>query len=810
MFGGMGRRRFLGFLATGTAASAATSVDRARAHGVQQRGAEVAWHAEIDGYYYDIAPASGDSFVVCGATEEVDGDFDGVLARVTTAGDVAWRREYSFDEPNGFNAVFRDGDGFAVLQFFSGDDRQLRLVGVESSGELRWRGPDLGGDRTDVAYDAVRTDDGGFALSGWTESYTTSQQHDAWLVKTDENGREQWAETYGTDQAFYANSLRQTADGGYVLCGGRWYDGEPRDALLVRTDDDGSQQWRRTFGGDETESFYAITGDGDGHLVAGLTRSVEGTENAATARRVDADGETDWSRRFTDGEASSLSTVYNPGEGVALFGGRTAPGADGEAALVALDGSGDVAWTQVFDDGTGFSCFAAGTPGKTAFVGDSDAGSATSWTGEIEHGGPDVSTLDQSSVSVRFENNFRTESTSDFLGSLYNEVQRGMPVSNPTVPDENEAYVHVDVRVEFEDEYAGAIGRVEPTFTHDQTDETFTASNIENFLGDVEYTDQRASLHQFEPTVFGWDNFRVRTPTQVGIELLEAGAAALSAGMSAGEVTSPVEARTEAYPDVYLETLRVEGADGETVDVQVHERLPRYDDVCTSVGFSGLTSQNCAPESLQSFGSSTMVMSPATVAVEDADGRITGRVRENGEYVTRREVPGAVYSGPIRHEFVLVPDGDYRVIVDGQERGTATIAVDQMGDGTVRTDTYVDVQVDEDVRLERTLDDSSLSLDRGRTGDADETLRPDVQTDRTAGDFLRQRTEGVDTETGGGDGSDSSASPTADSAPARDTQATTSDSDLPFGVSHEEAAFGGAVTAGMYYLFGRDSTDDEQ
>lgn len=44
-----------------------------------------------------------------------------------------------------------------------------------------------------------------------------------------------------------------------------------------------------------------------------------------------------------------------------------------------------------------------------------------------------------------------------------------------------------------------------------------------------------------------------------------------------------MEANTEAYPDVYIAGLEIEDTTGETTELNVNKRIPRYDDVCTSM-----------------------------------------------------------------------------------------------------------------------------------------------------------------------------------------------------------------------------------
>ena len=76
----------------------------------------------------------------------------------------------------------------------------------------------MGGPNQDEAWDVRQTADGGYILAGFTESYGAGSA-DFWLVKTDSNGTELWKKTFGGSGLDEARAVQQTIDGGYVLVG---------------------------------------------------------------------------------------------------------------------------------------------------------------------------------------------------------------------------------------------------------------------------------------------------------------------------------------------------------------------------------------------------------------------------------------------------------------------------------------------------------------------------------------------------------------------------------------------------------------
>jgi hypothetical protein len=111
-------------------------------------------------------------------------------------------------------------------------------------------------------------------VAGETNSFGAGGS-DVFLIKTDSLGDTLWTRTYGGSGSDYASSVRQTADGGYVLAGiTNSFGAGGVDFYLVKTDSLGDALWTRTCGGDNHDIAYSVwqTTDG-GYIVAGWTMS---------------------------------------------------------------------------------------------------------------------------------------------------------------------------------------------------------------------------------------------------------------------------------------------------------------------------------------------------------------------------------------------------------------------------------------------------------------------------------------------------------------------------------------------------------
>jgi hypothetical protein len=147
------------------------------------------------------------------------------------------------------------------------------LIRTDANGDVVWN-KTYGGASNDVAWSLVQTNDEGYVLAGYTESFGAGSR-DAWLVETDSAGNEVWNRTYGGAGDDRAISLLVTLDGGYAFAGyGSPYVVGGTDFWLVKTDSSGNMQWNKTCGGENEDYVQSLVQTNDeGYAMAGGTYS---------------------------------------------------------------------------------------------------------------------------------------------------------------------------------------------------------------------------------------------------------------------------------------------------------------------------------------------------------------------------------------------------------------------------------------------------------------------------------------------------------------------------------------------------------
>ncbi|MFD2245425.1 T9SS type A sorting domain-containing protein [Pontibacter ruber] len=125
------------------------------------------------------------------------------------------------------------------------------VIKVDASGNIKWD-KTIGGEGHDWLYSLYHTSDGGYILGGGSESgiskYKTEASKgsfDYWIVKLNKDGGREWDKTLGGERSDVLYSLMQTNDEGYILGGhsSSGISGDKSEARRGRDDWDDPDYW---------------------------------------------------------------------------------------------------------------------------------------------------------------------------------------------------------------------------------------------------------------------------------------------------------------------------------------------------------------------------------------------------------------------------------------------------------------------------------------------------------------------------------------------------------------------------------------
>ena len=192
----------------------------------------------------------------------------------------------------------------------------IMASGVYAQADTLWTRT-YGGSDFDKGYSVQQTQDGGFIIVGFTESYGAGGE-DVYLIKTDENGDTLWTRTYGGSSDDMGNSVQETTDGGFIIAGYTYsYGAGGSGVYLIRTDSLGDTLWTRTYGGSDDDYGYSVQQCQDGgFIIAGKTESYGAGYYDVYLIRTDSMGDTLWTKTYggsDDDEGYSVQQCQDGG-----------------------------------------------------------------------------------------------------------------------------------------------------------------------------------------------------------------------------------------------------------------------------------------------------------------------------------------------------------------------------------------------------------------------------------------------------------------------------------------------------------------
>lgn len=314
-----------------------------------------------DGGYVFVA--SGESFGTGILVVKTDSNGDTIWTK--NIGDPAW---ISWDVSY---SIFQTNDGgYVITGEFWGYGASLNigdvfLLKLDSNGSILWTRIYSNPNAIDVGTSVIQTIDGGFIMSALGSSSSGTTDIDNYVIKTDSAGILTWTKSYVGYGSVSAESIQQTADSGFVICG---YIDTPLDSngvfgntsglFINKLDVSGNSEWVKIFSNFKTGFSSAIsyieqTNDGGFVVVGGVNRDSI-IYSKTYILKLDANGDTLWSRVFDlQGGINYAESVLETDNGTIVLTGSSYDSLNViREYLIKTDNLGNLIWIKYINDNT--------------------------------------------------------------------------------------------------------------------------------------------------------------------------------------------------------------------------------------------------------------------------------------------------------------------------------------------------------------------------------------------------------------------------------------------------------------------------
>ena len=310
---------------------------------------------------------------------------------------IQWQKSFGGVFVDNINNVMQTFDGGYIMAGYSNShdsltgiessDEDIYIVKTDENGNIEWQ-KTYGGSSDDEMLATLygnsgrgiqQTKDSGYIIAAttWSTDGDVTNNYgnsDYWILKLDKHGNIQWQKTLGASGAEVAQSVEQTADGGYIISGTTQHsnDGmitdnhgdtntDSPDAWIVRLDVDGNIVWKKCFGGSGSEYYGTSikeTKTGD-FIMSGTTTSDDGDLKQNNGNydlwvlKINAHGKVIWSKSRGYGGVDGGSDIIESKEGgymVCAYSDMNEK--DGflvpDTWLLKLTDAGDLQWQQFY------------------------------------------------------------------------------------------------------------------------------------------------------------------------------------------------------------------------------------------------------------------------------------------------------------------------------------------------------------------------------------------------------------------------------------------------------------------------------
>jgi prepilin-type N-terminal cleavage/methylation domain-containing protein len=265
--------------------------------------------------FNDVKETSDGGYVAVGYSNSkyigdstLNGKQDAIIVKYSSDGELEWSNFFGGSNNDYFNKVLVINDGYIVVGhtnsfdgdlegLYNGGDNDAIIVKYDLQGELVYKRSygSSGTNGTEQFRDIIKVDNGYIVvgsvniqtrdgdITGVTNPGSRSL---AAIIKFDEEFNTVWRSFFGGSYYEHFRTVKETIDGGYIVVGSSsstnydmtglgWETSRNDEAIIVKYDQMGNLQYKKSFRGTASDAFYDVVEVSDGYVAVGYSNSID-------------------------------------------------------------------------------------------------------------------------------------------------------------------------------------------------------------------------------------------------------------------------------------------------------------------------------------------------------------------------------------------------------------------------------------------------------------------------------------------------------------------------------------------------------
>ncbi len=277
-----------------------------------------------DDFCKTIQKTSNNEYLIAGLTNSMGGDgTDILLIKTDSNGVLLWSKVYGGLGNESAMSVEVTADNCYLIagytESFGAGLEDMFILKVDAAGDFLWN-KTFGGANDDFANSIKKTTDGGYIITGASNSFSTNSDYDVYLVKIDYNGNKLWSKVIGDSNDNFGNMGLQAVDGNLMVAGSSSSLSNGSDIFIINTDGNGDIVFSKILNSVLNEVANSLIQVTDGQFV--LVGTIETVNHDST---------------ILDSSVSKDSLITAPEQTINLG-----------ICVIKFDKFGDIAWTKKY------------------------------------------------------------------------------------------------------------------------------------------------------------------------------------------------------------------------------------------------------------------------------------------------------------------------------------------------------------------------------------------------------------------------------------------------------------------------------